>query len=92
MVSAIDGPNGWPMLHEADYSKGKFYILTIPDNFADFYILPPEVLNIIRKAVGSQMKVQIECPSNVSIYVYDNNTCIVESFFAGANRDKRDYH
>ena len=40
MLSAIDGPNGWPLLHEADYSKGKFYVLTIPDNFADLYHFP----------------------------------------------------
>ncbi|MEO8405895.1 MAG: hypothetical protein ABI480_14915, partial [Chitinophagaceae bacterium] len=80
MASGLDGPNGWPILHEADYSKGKFYVLTIPDNFADLYNLPPEVLNIIRKALGGQMKVHIEGPANVSLYVYDNNTCIVESF------------
>ncbi|MEJ0102667.1 MAG: hypothetical protein WDO19_08975 [Bacteroidota bacterium] len=80
MLSAIDGPNGWPILHEADYSKGKFYVLTIPDNFADLYHLPAEALNIVRKVLGSQMNVQIEGPANISLYVYDNNTCIVESF------------
>jgi hypothetical protein len=80
MLSAIDGPNGWPVLHEADYSKGKLYVLVIPDNFADLYQLPPSALNIIRKALCSQLKVQIEGPANVSIYIYDNNTCIVESF------------
>jgi len=80
MLSAIDGPNGWPLLHEADYSKGKFYVLTIPDNFADFYHYPAGALNTIRKALCSQMKVEIEGPDNVSIYVYDNNTCVVESF------------
>lgn len=80
MVSAINGPDGWPILLEADYSKGKFYVLTIPENFADLYNLPAEALNIIRKALGSQMKVQLEGPANISLYVYDNNTCIVESF------------
>lgn len=88
MISGIDGPNGWPILHEADYSKGKFYVLTIPENFADLYNLPPEVLNIIRKALGSQMKVQIEGPANISLYVYDNNTCIVESFLPQATEIK----
>lgn len=82
MASGIDGPNGWPILHEADYSKGKFYVLTIPENFADLYHLPSEVLNIIRKAAGGQMKVRIEGPANISLYVYDNNTFIVESFLA----------
>jgi hypothetical protein len=80
MVSGIDGNNGWPLLHEADYSKGKFYILTIPDNFSNLYDLPAEALNIIRKALGSQMKITIEGAGKVSLYVYDNNTCIVESF------------
>lgn len=80
MVSAISGPNGWPILHEADYSKGKLYVLTIPDNFADLYNYPPEALNVIRKIAGSQLNVSIEGPSNVSLFVYDNNTCIVESF------------
>lgn len=88
MVSGINGPNGWPILHEADYSKGKFYVLTIPDNFADLYNLPSEALNIIRKALGSQMKVQIEGPANISLYEYDNNTCIVESFLPQATEMK----
>ena len=30
------------------------------------------------------MKVKIEGPSNVSIYVYDNNTCVAESFLPEA--------
>ena len=45
IVSGIDGANGWPILHNADYSKGHLYVLTIPDNFADLYDLPAEVLS-----------------------------------------------
>jgi hypothetical protein len=84
VVSGIDGDNGWPLLHEADYSKGKFYILTVPENFSDLYNLPNEALNIIRKACGSKMKVSIEGPGKISLFVYDNNTCIVESFLDDA--------
>jgi len=80
MVSAIDGDNGWPIVHEADYSKGKLYVLTIPENFSNLYDLPAEALNVIRKVLGSQMNVQLEGPGKVSLFVYDNNTCIVESF------------
>jgi len=80
MVSGIAGQNGWPMLHEADYSKGKLYVLTIPDNFSDLYRLPPKALGIIRKVLGSQMNVTMEGPGKVSLFVYDNNTCVVESF------------
>lgn len=80
LASAIDGPNGWPVLHEAQYSKGKLNILVIPDNFADLYRLPAPLLNRIRAVLGAKMNVQMEGPGNISIYVYDNNTCIVESF------------
>jgi hypothetical protein len=80
MVSGVDGNDGWPILHEADYSKGKFYVLTIPDNFSDLYQFPPEVLNTLRKALGSQLKLSIEGPAQVSLFDYDNNTCVVESF------------
>ncbi|HEY2350520.1 MAG TPA: hypothetical protein VGH64_15985 [Puia sp.] len=80
MVSAIDGDNGWPILHEADYSKGKLYVITVPDNFSDLYEYPDAVLNIIRQAMGSQMKIHMEGPPKISLMVYDNNTAVVESF------------
>lgn len=88
VVSGIDGDNGWPILHEADYSKGKLYVLVIPDNFSDLYNLPDEALNIIRKAFGSKMKVTMEGPGKISLFVYDNNTCIVESFLDTATTAK----
>jgi hypothetical protein len=80
LASAIDGPNGWPLLVEAQYSQGKLVVLVIPDNFADLYKLPAKTLNKIRSVLGDKMKVQLEGPGNISIFVYDNNTCIVESF------------
>ncbi len=80
IVSGIDGENGWPILHEADYSKGHFYVLTVPDNFADFYNMPAPVLNKIRETLCAGLPVQLEGAAEMSIYVYDNNSFIVESF------------
>jgi len=80
IASGISGASGWPLLHEADYSKGHLYILTIPDNFSDLYNLPAEVLNKIREVMCKQLNVQLDGPSQISLYLYDNNTCIVESF------------
>jgi len=80
IASGIAGPNGWPLLHEADYSRGHLYILTIPDNAADLYNFPVEVLNKIRQVMCRGLDVQIEGASQVSLYVYDNHTCVVESF------------
>lgn len=80
VVSALDKTNGWPILHRADYSTGKFYVLTVPDNFVDLYVLPEPVLNIIRREVAGSMSVTLEGPGEVSLLVYDNNTFVVESF------------
>jgi hypothetical protein len=88
VVSAIEDTNGCPILQEADYSKGRFYVLTIPENFADLYNLPAEALNRIREVLGGGMKIHLEGPGNVSLYVYDNNTCIVESFLPEATNVK----
>lgn len=56
------------------------YVLTIPDNFSDLYNFPAEALNKIREVMGAQLPGRIEGPSGISLYVYDNNIFIAESF------------
>ena len=81
VISGMDSGLGWPFLHRATYSKGTVYLLVVPDNFADLYNLPVQVLNSVRQTVsGSSMPVSIQGPAGVSLFVYDNNTFIVESF------------
>ena len=81
IVSGMDGGLGWPLLHRDAYSKGNVYLLVVPDNFADLYNLPVPVLNSIRQNLSSRaVPVRIQGPANVSLFIYDNNTFIVESF------------
>jgi hypothetical protein len=80
LVSAVDGPNGWPLLHDADYGRGHLYVLTIPDNFADLYDLPPEILTRIKQTVMKDFPIRVDGPSEVALYAYDNGTFVVESF------------
>ena len=80
LVSAIDGDNGWPLLHDADYAKGHLYVLVVPENFADFYHYPAPALNEIRRVLSLSLPVRIEAPSKVSLFAYDNGTFIVENF------------
>ncbi len=80
VVSAFDGTNGWPIIHRGDYAKGKFYVLTIPDNVVDLYQLPVDVLSRIKEILTPNMPALLEAPGNTSLFVYDNNTVIVESF------------
>lgn len=79
-VSALDDTNGWPILHTADYSKGKLFVLTIPENFVDLYHLPEPIITRIKQTLTADMPVLLEGPGYTSLYVYDNNTCIVQSF------------
>lgn len=80
LVSAIDGDNGWPLLHDASYVGGHLYVLTIPENFADLYHIPAGALNAIRRIVTPHLPVQLEAPGKVSLFVYDNDTFVVENF------------
>jgi hypothetical protein len=79
-ISCIASGIGWPILHQARYANGSLFVLTVPENFGDIYNLPPEVLNRIRNILSQDINVRIEGPAQVSLYVYDNGTFIVESF------------
>jgi hypothetical protein len=79
-ISALDETNGWPILHSASYGGGTLYVLTIPESFTDLYNLPVEVLNRIRQTLCRDMAVRLQGPGKVSLFVYDNDTFIVESF------------
>jgi hypothetical protein len=79
-ITSLDGPVGWPVLHQARYGKGSLFVLTIPDSFGDLYTYPVGVLNRIRDVLTTDLSFRIEAPPKVSLFVYDNNTFIVESF------------
>ncbi|MBN2348257.1 MAG: hypothetical protein JXJ22_05440 [Bacteroidales bacterium] len=80
IISGMDDGLGWPFIHMADYAKGKLYVLVIPENFANLYNLPVEVLTEIKKILTASLPVRLEAPGKVSLFLYDNNTLIVESF------------
>ncbi|HUT19204.1 MAG TPA: hypothetical protein VM366_08590 [Anaerolineae bacterium] len=79
-VSGLTRTTGHPLLHSASYADGMFYLLTIPDNFDDLYKLPAEVLVRIRAALVGDLYVQLDGPAQVALFVYDNDTFIIESF------------
>jgi hypothetical protein len=76
--------SGYPMLIRAAYGKGTFYALALPDDFADIYRLPQSVLTQIRTLLGRDLFVSLDAPDHVSLFVYDNNTFIVQNFQAQA--------
>jgi hypothetical protein len=80
LIDAVDGPMGWPLLHDAGYGGGHLYVWTIPDNPADLYALPVEALNPIRRIATQALDVRMDGPAEVSLFLYDNRTLVVESF------------
>jgi hypothetical protein len=76
--------SAYPMLIRAAYGKGTFYALALPDDFADIYRLPRNVLNQLRALLGRDLSVSMDAPDHVSLFVYDNNTFIVQNFQAQA--------
>ena len=80
LIRGLASGNGFPLLTMDRYSEGILFVLTIPDNFADLYNLPPEVLTAIKNYILGSFPVRLEAPSKVSLFAYDNETFVVESF------------
>jgi len=72
--------HGAPLLLMDRYGRGTFYVLTIPDNFNDLYELPQPVLTSIKSYLMKDFPVQMDAPSRVSLFAYDNHTFVVESY------------
>ena len=71
----------YPLVISDAYSAGTIYVLNLPDNIADLYRLPPEVLGAIRTRIMGSFPTQLaSAPGQVSLFAYDNNTFIVQSF------------
>ncbi len=79
------GGTTYPIVLSCDYSKGKFYVLTIPNDPADLYAFPPAVFAVIRAALGSAEPIRIDnAPAQVALFRYDNKTFIVQNYLPTA--------
>ncbi len=80
IIRALANGRGYPLMLLDRYSQGILYIWTIPDNFNDLYRLPSSVASAIKDYVMIGFPVRLDGPSHVVLFVYDNNTFIVESY------------
>jgi len=78
LATALTPYSSHSMLLCGAYGKGSFYVLTVPDDFANFYKLPMQTLTAIRAELN--LPVTLECPGRVSLFLYDNDTFILQSF------------
>jgi hypothetical protein len=80
VVRGVAGAKGFPILLMNHYSKGTFYVLTIPENVSDLYNLPPSVTGAIKSYLQQDFPVRIDSPAQVALFAYDNGAFVVESF------------
>jgi hypothetical protein len=80
VVRGVAGAKGFPILLMNHYSKGTFYVLVVPENISDLYNLPVSVTSAIKSYLLQDFPVRIDAPAQVSLFAYDNDTFVVESF------------
>jgi hypothetical protein len=73
-----------PFLLCGTYGTGKLYVITIPDVMPDLYKLPAETLTLLRREMN--LSVTLECTGRVGLFLYDNNTFILQSFLERPER------
>jgi len=78
LSAALTPYSSHPLLLCGSYGNGTLYVLTVPDVPADFYKLPAETLTMLRREMN--LPVTIECCGRVGLFLYDNNTFILQSF------------
>ncbi|MGB7761029.1 MAG: hypothetical protein WBL61_14435 [Bryobacteraceae bacterium] len=76
------------LLRARGLAKGRFYVLTIPENSSDLYQLPQEVLSQIRRDLMREIPVYLDAPSQICLFTYDNNTFVTRSYQPGPVRYK----
>ena len=64
------------LLH-IQYLKGNIYILNMPDNSYDLLRLPAKVLNLIRRAFNDDLKIELNGPGGVGMYLFGNNQYVL---------------
>lgn len=80
LAAALGEDNNFPILIKTSYSKGRIYVLTIPEDLGNLYQYPAAILNTIRTVVCRNSFVSLVGSSKIALFIYDNNTFILRSF------------
>ena len=83
LLRSLANGRGYPLMLMNRYSKGILYVWAMPENFNDLYRLPPDATSAIKNYVMPGFPIRLDGPSQVALFAYDNNTCVVESYLPG---------
>ena len=76
----LSGENNFPVLTEDFYGRGRFLVLNVPENFADLYRLPAEVVRVLCKELSTALPVYLSAEPKWSLIQYDNEIFCLHSF------------
>jgi len=79
-VCGISEELSYPILLKAQYGSETIFILTVPDNFSDLYLIPQGAINYMRDLFMDDFKIKLHCPAKISLFLYNNNTFSIQSF------------
>ena len=79
-ISVMVDEDNFPVMTEDNYGKGRFFILNVPENFADLYKLPLEVIRNINKHLTMYQRVYVGASTKVNLFPYDNNVYVLYGY------------
>ena len=79
-ILLLAGEDNFPLLTEDFYGKGRLLILNAPENFAELYKLPGEVVGVINAELSRGEYVYLASEPKLSLIAYDNGVFCVHSF------------
>ena len=79
-ILVLSGEDNFPVLTEDFYGRGRLLILNVPENFADLYKLPAEVIGTLNREITSGQPFYLASDPKWSLISYDNDVCCLHSF------------
>ena len=79
-ILMLSREDNFPLLTEDFYGKGRLLILNVPENFADLYQLPGEVIETISAEISRGQSCYLATEPKWSLITYDNEAVCVHSF------------
>jgi hypothetical protein len=65
------------VLLNVPYLRGTMYVLNMPENSYDLLRLPPEALNLIRRAFAKELGVELDGPGGVGMYLFGDKQYVL---------------
>ena len=84
LAKGFGGDESYGLLLRDTYGRGQLITLVLPDSIADLKYLPVPILNRIRHEL-SVGDVQLEGPSQISLFTYDNDTFCIYPYACDEN-------